>query len=70
MRILAAEGIASGESGAAGVAGVIELLTGAGAAAAREALRIGPCAAVLLLSTEGVTDPVAYDAIVRRPPPA
>lgn len=69
MRLLAAEGIVSGESGAAGLAGLLELLEGRDAARARESLRLGDGSRVLLLSTEGVTDPVAYDAIVGRVPP-
>ncbi|MEO8138076.1 MAG: diaminopropionate ammonia-lyase [Gemmatimonadota bacterium] len=68
MRWLAAEGIASGESGAAGLAGLLELLEGSGAARARAALKLDASSRVLLLSTEGVTDPVAYAAIVRRTP--
>ncbi len=69
MRLLAAEGIVSGESGAAGLAGLLELLEGREAGRARESLRLGAGARVLLLSTEGVTDPVAYNAIVGRVPP-
>ncbi len=68
MRLLAAEGIASGESGAAGLAGLLELLEGAAGLPAREALRIDAESRILLLSTEGVTDSVAYAAIVPRSP--
>ena len=68
MRWLAAEGIASGESGAAGLAGLLELLEGSDATRARPALNLDGSSRVLLLSTEGVTDPVAYAAIVRRTP--
>ncbi len=69
MRLLASEGIVSGESGAAGLAGLLELLEGREAARARESLRLGNGSRVLLLSTEGITDPVAYAAIVGRVPP-
>ncbi len=69
MRLLATQGIVSGESGAAGLAGLLELLEGTDAARARAALQIGAGSRVLLLSTEGVTDPVAYTAIVGRVPP-
>jgi diaminopropionate ammonia-lyase len=64
MRLLAANGIQSGESGAAGLAGLLELLEGRDATRAREALNVGANSRVLLLSTEGITDPVAYAAIV------
>lgn len=63
MRELAAAGIVAGESGAAGLAGLDELMTNH-AGAARERLGIGPASRVLLISTEGATDPVAYREIV------
>lgn len=69
MRLLAAEGIVSGESGAAGLAGLLELLEGAEAGHTRAVLKLGAGSRVLLLSTEGITDPVAYAAIVGRVPP-
>lgn len=56
MRVLAAAGVVSGETGAAGVAGVLELLE-------RGHERLEQ-AVVLVLSTEGATDPVAYERIV------
>jgi diaminopropionate ammonia-lyase len=55
MRLLAAASILSGESGAAGLAGLL---------AFREGLSLQPTDRVLLVSTEGVTDPVAYRRIV------
>lgn len=69
MRLLAAEGIVSGESGAAGTAGLLELLEGKDAGLARESLGLGDRSRVLLLSTEGITDPVGYAAIVGPVPP-
>jgi diaminopropionate ammonia-lyase len=63
MRALARDGIVAGESGAASLAALseaLEPLTAAGA--------VGPWASVLLLSTEGATDPVAYRAIVGHDP--
>ncbi|MFB3819560.1 MAG: diaminopropionate ammonia-lyase [Candidatus Methylomirabilales bacterium] len=69
MRLLAADGIPSGESGAAGAAGLLELLAGTGAVA-RERLGIGGEARALLLSTEGATDPEAYRRIVGKAPEA
>lgn len=66
MRLLAARGIEAGESGAAGLAGLLELMQ-PGYERARQALGIGPSSRVLLISTEGVTDPPRWEAIVGRP---
>jgi diaminopropionate ammonia-lyase len=70
MRLLAADGIAAGESGAAGAAGLLELLAGSAGPAARERLGIGREARALVLSTEGATDPEAYERIVGQAPAA
>ena len=67
MRLLAARGIESGESGAAGLAGLLELMQPSGAIC-RSALGIGRETRVLLISTEGVTDPVRWRQIVGRSP--
>lgn len=68
MRALAGAGIVSGESGAAGYAGVAELLKGRESDAHRAALGVGAGARVLVISTEGATDPVGYrDAVGRDP---
>jgi len=67
MRLLAAEAITSGESGAAGLAGLLELCEGESAARARPDLRLDG-AHVLLLSTEGATDPGGWERIVGRAP--
>jgi diaminopropionate ammonia-lyase len=64
MRALAAAGVVAGETGAAGVAGLIALLSGDGAAEARARLHIGPRTHALAMATEGATDPAAYAAIV------
>jgi diaminopropionate ammonia-lyase len=65
MRILAGGGIASGESGAAGLAALLET-----AAMDRsilgESLGLGPRSSVLVISTEGVTDPELYRRVVGR----
>ena len=61
LRWLAAEGHQIGESGVAGLAG---LLLAAADPAAREKLRLAHDSRVLLFGTEGVTDPVVYDAIL------
>ena len=55
MRLLHDDGIDAGESGAAGLAG---LLAHAGS------LGLGPQDDVLVFLTEGVTDPVAYRDII------
>lgn len=63
MRELASAGIVAGESGAAGLAGLHELMANH-ASTARARLGLGPESRVLLISTEGATDPVAYRRIV------
>ena len=65
MRLLAAEGIEAGETGAAGIAGLIEICADAGI---RGRLRLGSDTTVLTLCTEGATDPTAYAQIVGRAP--
>jgi diaminopropionate ammonia-lyase len=61
MRLLAAAGIVSGESGAAGLGGLLEF---------GGQLGLTPESTVLLVSTEGATDPVGYREIVGREPEA
>ncbi|WP_168702069.1 diaminopropionate ammonia-lyase [Gordonia paraffinivorans] len=56
MRLFARAGVESGESGAAGLAALL----------AQPSL-VGPSDHVLLISTEGITDPVAYAEIVGDP---
>lgn len=61
MRVLAEEGIVAGETGAAGAGALLEL------APARDGvLEIGASTTLLLLCTEGATDPGAYARIVGR----
>jgi diaminopropionate ammonia-lyase len=64
MRDLAAVGIVAGETGAASLAGLAELTTGPDAEELRPVLGLGADARVLLLCTEGATDPDAYRRIV------
>lgn len=64
---LAAEGLDVGETGAASLAG---LATVAASPVARAALGLTGDTTVLLLATEGVTDPANFEAIVGRPPAA
>ena len=61
MRDLAAAGIVSGESGAAGYAA---LALAAGDPAARRTLGLDGSSRVLLFSTEGATDPALYARLV------
>ncbi len=61
MRLLAAEGIESGESGVAGLAGC---LLAAADPAARQALGLDGQSRVLAFSTEGATDPALYRRLV------
>jgi diaminopropionate ammonia-lyase len=60
MRELAEAGLAIGESGAAPLAGLRPLVADPGCSALRDAIAIGPDSRVLLIATEGPTDPVAY----------
>lgn len=61
MRALASAGIVSGESGAAGLGGLLHVLTGPDASERRSSLGVTPQSRILVLSTEGATDPVAYE---------
>jgi len=65
MRALAAEGVVAGETGAAGVAGLLEL---ASDTAMHDAVGLAATARVLLLSTEGATDPESWQRIVGAAP--
>ena len=64
MRLLAGEGLVAGETGAAGLAGLLEVLGGELA----DRIGLGAGSTVLLLCTEGATDPTAYERIVGSPP--
>ncbi len=67
MRALARAGIVAGETGAAALAGLLELLTGAESVRYRDALQVTATTRALILVTEGATDPHSYDRIVRSP---
>lgn len=60
MRELAAAGLAIGDCGAAPLAALRALAGEPGCAALREAVGLGRASRVLLVATEGPTDPVAY----------
>lgn len=66
MRILAADGIVSGESGAAGAAGLLELFDSEAGRAARQQLGMDRNSSILLLSTEGQTDADLYQRIIHQ----
>ncbi|MGB4136706.1 MAG: diaminopropionate ammonia-lyase [Microbacterium sp.] len=59
MRALAAEGVVAGESGAAGLAGLLVA-----------ADSLGPDDVVLVVNTEGATDPLTYERIIGAAPAA
>jgi diaminopropionate ammonia-lyase len=64
MRDLAAAGMVVGETGAAGLGGLIALLTSTDADTLCSMLGVDRPKRVLLLATEGATDPTAYQQIV------
>lgn len=64
MRALAGAGVVSGETGSAGLAGLLALLTGPDRDASRQILQLTPESRVVVISTEGATDPEAYQTII------
>lgn len=64
MRLLAREGVIAGESGAAGLGGLLELLEREEFAQLRESVGLGADTRALIFCTEGATDPAAYEEIV------
>jgi diaminopropionate ammonia-lyase len=71
MRSLAAAGIVAGETGAAALAGLHAVCTDPAGESARSVLGLRPDSRVLVLCTEGATDPAAWASIVGHPvPPA
>ena len=67
MRMLAADGIISGESGSAGLAGVAALMRDEETRGILASMGLGPDPDVMLISTEGITDPVLYGRVVSPP---
>jgi diaminopropionate ammonia-lyase len=63
MRLAADSGVVSGETGAAGLGGLLEILR-TGGAEARRTLGIGRETRVLLFNCEGATDPDAYRKVI------
>ena len=68
MRLLAADGIVGGESGAAGLAGLLALVSDGDAPRHRTQLGLHAQATALVLLTEGATDPEGWAQIVGRAP--
>ncbi len=66
MRLYAANGIVSGETGAAGLAALLELVHDPTHREVVKALELGSASRVLVLSTEGATDPVNYEYVTGR----
>jgi diaminopropionate ammonia-lyase len=64
MRALARARVVAGETGAAGLGGLLELLTGPGSDQRRRDLHVDETTRVLLFITEGATDPQAYTNII------
>ena len=64
MRLLAASGVVAGESGAAGLAGLLALRAGDTSESAGDQMRLDSTSRVLIFNTEGATDPEAYRQIV------
>jgi diaminopropionate ammonia-lyase len=60
VRELASAGLAIGESGAAPLAALRALVADTGCSELRRAARLGPGSRVLLVATEGPTDPATY----------
>ncbi|TKT69424.1 diaminopropionate ammonia-lyase [Aquamicrobium sp. LC103] len=65
MRLLANRNVVAGESGAAGLAG---LLVAGADTTMKAALGLGPTSHVLLINTETATDPASFKAIVGMDP--
>jgi diaminopropionate ammonia-lyase len=68
MRRFAKLGLVSGETGAAGLGGVLALLHDPSLTEARASLGIDSSTRILVLCTEGATDPVSYEQIVGTSP--
>jgi diaminopropionate ammonia-lyase len=69
MRALARAGVVAGETGGAGLAGLIELLTGPNAAEHRARLNVDENTRALVFVTEGATDPQSYRKITAAAAP-
>ena len=68
MRDLARIGLVAGETGAAGIGGLAALLTDPSSQMVSSTLGIDTSTRILVICTEGATDPVAYERIVEKNP--
>lgn len=68
MRDLARIGLVAGETGAAGIGGLAALLTDPPSQTMVSALGVDTSTRVLVICTEGATDPVTFERIVGRSP--
>ncbi len=66
MRLYAKSGVTAGESGASGLAGLLALQEDPTLAEAKKRIGLGPHSKVLLVNTEGATDPANYKRIVQE----
>ncbi|MCK5221258.1 MAG: diaminopropionate ammonia-lyase, partial [Candidatus Aminicenantes bacterium] len=64
MNYYASEGIVSGESGASGLAGLIALMTDKALEPAKQKIGISKDSKIIIVNTEGDTDPENYKKIV------
>jgi diaminopropionate ammonia-lyase len=64
MRLAAGTGVVSGETGAAGLGGLLELLRAEGCEEARRTLGVSAETRVLIFNSEGATDPDAYRRVM------
>ena len=67
VRALSKSGLAVGETGASGIAAAMELLGDEARTLEKESLGIGEHSNVLVLLTEGPTDPASYGEALSRP---
>lgn len=68
MRLLARHRIVAGETGVAGLAGLLHLLSAAMTEEQRGILKLDRSSRILLIITEGATDPETFEKIVGQPP--
>lgn len=69
MRAYHRHGVTAGESGASSLAGLMAVLTRKDLAPARLQLGLGPSSQVLVINTEGATDPMNHARIVGKETP-
>jgi diaminopropionate ammonia-lyase len=66
MKILARAGIVAGETGAASLGGLLGIVESSDSTNLRSRLHLDKRARVLILATEGATDPESWEKITRR----